>query len=133
MWPTGIPFILAFQLTFQVKLLLWWHNSQVHSGTTSYTFCKFINVQLSCSHVCTDFSTITQCTGIHKIMLWVNIQGHLYDARWQPMMAIKLSKEWGDLAFLHYSYVADVSRSLMVRGVQLAWSGTKINCFYESK
>ena len=48
----------------------------------------------------TDFTTIIQCTGIHKIMLWVDIHGHLYDGRWQPMVAKKLSKEWRVLHFL---------------------------------
>ena len=35
----------------------------------------------------------------------------------------------GGLAFPHYSYMAHVSRSLMVRGVQLDWSGTKTYLF----
>ena len=47
-----------------------------------------------------DFTTIIQCTGIHNTMLWVDIHGYLYDRRWQPMVAIKLSEEWGGLAFL---------------------------------
>ena len=38
----------------------------------------------------------------------------------------KIFKRVGGLAFPHYSYVADVSRLLMVRGVQLDWSGTKL-------
>ena len=33
-------------------------------------------------------------------MLWVDIHGHLYDGRWQPMVAIKLSKEQEALHFL---------------------------------
>ena len=33
-------------------------------------------------------------------MLWEDIHGHLHDGRWQPMVAIKLSKEWGVLHFL---------------------------------
>ena len=48
------------------------------------------------------------------------------------MVAIKLSRV-GGLAFPHYNYAADVSRSLMIRGVQLDWSGAKINCFFYSK
>ena len=33
-------------------------------------------------------------------MLWVDIHGPLYDGRWQPIVAIKLSKKWEALYFL---------------------------------
>ena len=42
-------------------------------------------------------------------MLQVDIHGHLYVAKWQPIVAIKLSKDWGVLHFLN---MADVSQLL---------------------
>ena len=33
-------------------------------------------------------------------MLWANIHGPLYHGRWQPLVAIKLSKKWEALFFL---------------------------------
>ena len=40
-------------------------------------------------------------------MLQVDIHGHLYVGKWQPIMAIKLSKDQG---ILHFLNMADVSR-----------------------
>ena len=42
-------------------------------------------------------------------MLQVDVHGHLYVRRWQPIMAIKLSKDQG---VLHLLNMADVSRLL---------------------
>ena len=59
-------------------------------------------------------------------MLQVDIHGHLYVGKWQPIMATKLSKAQGVLHFLN---MADVSRLLLLglRVVQLPWPATHTN------
>ena len=47
-----------------------------------------------------DFTTINPCTEIHKIIVWPNKHGPLYAGRWQPIVAIKLSKKWETWFFL---------------------------------
>ena len=61
-------------------------------------------------------------------MLQLDVHGHLYVGKWQPIVAIKLSKDQGVFLFLN---MADVSRllSLGLRVVQLPWSATQTNFF----
>ena len=56
-------------------------------------------------------------------MLQLDVHGHLYVGKWQPIMPIKLSKDHGVLHFLN---MAGVSRLLLLglRVVQLPWSAT---------
>ena len=64
---------------------------------------------------CTAFATMFN--------VQLDVHGHLYVGKWQPIVAIKLSKDQGVLHFLN---MADVSRLplLGIRIVQLPWSAT---------